>query len=209
VAKLTTAQKQNNFWQNLSDWYAASKKPGGDGVGGATAKAGYTAPAAAAPPPTPYDPYATPYFQGAWGIANADYANKVTHLQDNENTAALGIGANLTRDSNNRVTGANIDYSTIDTTNPFSKAALLQRNYMQQKEGTTNSYANQGQLYSGALLNQRSNQQFGFEQGQDSLQKQLQQILLGSNQARDDAAVARNAAGTAAFIGSLDRAPQP
>ena len=194
--KLTPAQKAANYTSNLAAWNnAATKAPG------------YKAPAAPAAPAAAYDPFSNPYFQGVWNTAEKNYANTVTHLTDNENQTALDYGATLTRDANNNVTGSKLDYSGVSS--PFSKAALLQRNYDQQREGTTNSMAARGQLYSGSLLNRRGNEQFGFEQGQDSLQKQLASILLGSNQARDNAATERNNQGTAGFLGSLDRVPTP
>lgn len=42
---------------------------------------------------------------------------------------------------------------TINTANPYSRAALFQLGYERQKLGTTNSLAAQGQLYSGAMSN--------------------------------------------------------
>jgi hypothetical protein len=42
---------------------------------------------------------------------------------------------------------------TINTANPYSRAAMLQLGYEHQQAGTTNSYAAQGQLYSGAIQN--------------------------------------------------------
>jgi hypothetical protein len=50
--------------------------------------------------------------------------------------------------------GYNADGS-INTANPYSRAAMLQLGYENQQRGTTNSLASQGQLYSGALVNQR------------------------------------------------------
>jgi hypothetical protein len=45
------------------------------------------------------------------------------------------------------------EYGIGDSSNPFSKAAMLQESYNRSKLGTTNSLAAQGQLYSGAMIN--------------------------------------------------------
>jgi hypothetical protein len=50
--------------------------------------------------------------------------------------------------------GYNPDGS-INTANPYSRAAMLQLGYENQQRGTTNSLANAGQLYAGSLINQR------------------------------------------------------
>lgn len=51
--------------------------------------------------------------------------------------------------------GYNPDGS-INTANPYSRAALYQLNYEHQQAGTTNSLAARGQLHSGAIQNQRN-----------------------------------------------------
>lgn len=43
-----------------------------------------------------------------------------------------------------------------DVSNPFSEAMLLQHDYQANQRGTTNSYASQGQLYSGAYQNAKN-----------------------------------------------------
>lgn len=49
-----------------------------------------------------------------------------------------------------------IDKATYDPKNPFTKMGILQQAYEGQKRGTTNSMASRGQLYSGAIGNQRN-----------------------------------------------------
>jgi hypothetical protein len=56
--------------------------------------------------------------------------------------------------------------------NPYSKAALLDRNFKQSTLGNTNSYAAQGQLYSGALQNAQNATTFGYLSGSNSLKNQ-------------------------------------
>ncbi len=187
-----------------TNWAKAYSKIQSRAPGSASAAAG---PAPAAAPP-PYDPYASPIYTGGVNQAKLQYGQTVGAIEKNLGQSALDYGATLTRDAQNNVTGANIDYSTIDVTNPFSKAALLQRNYTQQKERDTNSYANQGQLYSGALLNQRGGTQFGYEQNQDSLQKALQQIILNAQIQKDQAGVDQSGASYQAYVQALQGAPQ-
>jgi hypothetical protein len=97
------------------------------------------------------------------------------------------------------VTQGSFDWNNVEASNPFSKAGLLVRNYHQAQNRTTNSLASQGQLYSGAMTNQQGDNTFGFQQGQDSLYKALQDYLGGQARARRDAGVTRddsiNAAG--------------
>lgn len=62
----------------------------------------------------------------------------------------------------------------VDVSNPFSKAGLLKRTYQQSRRGTTNSYAANGQLYSGALGRAQDSNTFNYLQGQDALLKNFQ-----------------------------------
>lgn len=55
--------------------------------------------------------------------------------------------------------GYNTDGS-VNTSNPYSRAALLMLNYQHQQNATTNQMAAAGQLYSGAYANQQ-----GIDQG--------------------------------------------
>lgn len=61
----------------------------------------------------------------------------------------------------------NFDYGynpdgSINASNPYSRAALLQLGYENQQRGTTNSMAARGQLYSGAIENQRGIDSRGY-----------------------------------------------
>jgi hypothetical protein len=60
----------------------------------------------------------------------------------------------------------------VDPSNPYSRAALLERNFSQQQAGDTNSFASQGQLYSGALQNQKNQTTFGYLQGNNALRNE-------------------------------------
>lgn len=72
----------------------------------------------------------------------------------------------------------NLDNPTADlASNPYSRAALLQQSYNNQRRGTTNSYASAGQLYSGALQNAQEENLRGYGQGLDALKKERQGLL--------------------------------
>ena len=68
---------------------------------------------------------------------------------------------------------------TFDPNNPFSKAALLKKNYDQQQAGTQNSMAARGQLYAGSLRNQTASNEFGYQGNNDALVKALTAALVG------------------------------
>jgi hypothetical protein len=55
-------------------------------------------------------------------------------------------------------------------TNPYSEAALLQRSYENGQRGSKNSYAAQGHLYSGALVNARNSNTHAFDLGRNQLE---------------------------------------
>ncbi len=64
-------------------------------------------------------------------------------------------------------------------TNPFSRAALLKRNYTQAQTGDRNSLAAKGQHRSGAAVNAKNRNDFGLQQNQDSLLKDFQSQYSG------------------------------
>jgi hypothetical protein len=148
-----------------------------------------TQPAPAAPPPVvvqpqPFDPQLEAARQGAaW------------------NQQTSGAEATYQRGQTAANTGFNADGS-VNTSNPYSQATLLQDSYKRSVTGTNNSYAAQGQLYSGARVNAQAANDRGYSQGYDALRRsamdtyhgigfgQLQgygQNALGGNQAEYDA----------------------
>ena len=82
-------------------------------------------------------------------------------------------------------TNANIDYQQqqakqqygLDpgyndpSTNPYSKAALLENSYHNAQQGNTNNYASRGQLYSGALTNAQNTASGSYLQNRNTLQQ--------------------------------------
>lgn len=132
----------------------------------------------------------------ATNTANTGYGHSIADSYGNEATFASDLGANLTpRDPNadpSAVTQGSIDWGHVQASNPFSKAALLVRSFGEQQNRTTNGYAARGQLYSGAIQNQRGNDTFGYQQGQDTLNKGLLRYLTGQSTGRRDAGVTRD-----------------
>lgn len=82
--------------------------------------------------------------------------------------------------------------------NPYSRAALLQKSYDQNQRRTQNAMAASGQLYSGSTQNARNFNTGAYSQGRDSLQKdfdaRMGQTILGEQQARDGFTSAKEAA---------------
>lgn len=97
--------------------------------------------------------------------------------------------------------GYNADGS-LNTSNPYSQAMLLQDNYKRSQVGTNNSMAAAGQLYSGARLNAQGRNDRLYAEGSAGLRDQAQdryhnigygrlttygQNSIGTNQAGYDA----------------------
>lgn len=94
---------------------------------------------------------------------------------------------------------------TFDASNPFSKAALLLRNYNQQQAGTKNSMAARGQLFSGAFLRGKRENEFGYQRGDDAIKKALTGALVGIG---SGIASAKSGAETRKSQALLDYAPK-
>ena len=65
-------------------------------------------------------------------------------------------------------------YGFNNSSDPYSVAMRLQDAYQSQQRGTTNSLAAQGQLYSGALQNQRNADAKGYAQSYHDAYQQYQ-----------------------------------
>jgi hypothetical protein len=100
-------------------------------------------------------------------------------------------------------------FDTDIATNPYSRAALLQKNYDTAQKGTMNSMAAGGQLYSGAHNNARAGNRSNYDANYDSLRKgydaELARIRDGRQEADDAFRMATEAAGRSA----VDRAAKP
>lgn len=98
-----------------------------------------------------------PIYQSDVGLAGYGYNNTLA-------------GINYDRTDLSQTTGFNAE-GGLDTTNPFSIAANLQRRYQQQQAGTTNSMAAAGQLYSGALRRARGEDYYQYQRSYDSARR--------------------------------------
>lgn len=107
----------------------------------------------------------------------AAYDTRINNDLQSETRLGLDYGIDFQRNADGSLGSYNIS-PTVDVSNPFSQAALLKRSYDQSVRGTTNSYAAQGQLYSGALENAQSENAFKNLQQQDSLLKQFRDNFL-------------------------------
>lgn len=67
----------------------------------------------------------------------------------------------------------------VDTSNPYSRAALLQRSYDQSRAGNQTSYAARGQGYSGALVNAQAAAKTGFDTGSNQLRGAFNDVIRG------------------------------
>lgn len=64
-------------------------------------------------------------------------------------------------------------FGNTDPNNPFSRASMLHRSYAAANDVSSGSFANRGQLNSGAYQRAQGRNTFGYEQGKDSLLKGL------------------------------------
>jgi hypothetical protein len=75
---------------------------------------------------------------------------------------------------------ADLDSVTVDYSDPFSKMSLLQKAYEDTKRGSTNSYAAQGQLYSGSYINQQNSDNFNDTHARTDATRDFLDSLKGS-----------------------------
>lgn len=136
------------------------------------------APAARTPAQLPVDPVYDAQV-GAYGHQRDDTLAGLTQAQTGT-LADYGYGA--TFDANGNVTGL-----TFDPNNPYSRAALLRKNYQQSKTGTANTMASRGQLYGGAFGQAQNIEDNRYQQNENDLQKALTGSLSSIAQKRRQA----------------------
>ena len=90
--------------------------------------------------------------------------------------------------------------------NPYSRAALLQRSYNQGQRASTNTLASRGQLYAGAASNAFTANRGNFAQAQDALQRDYQARLGQIQTRRQDASNALSDANEAANRDAVNEA---
>jgi hypothetical protein len=113
------------------------------------------------PTPQPVDPALESARQGAqWNVSLAD------------------SNAGFQRGETAWGTGYNADGS-LNASNPYSQAMLLQDEYKRGQAGTNNSMAAQGQLYSGARLNAQARNDRLYAQGSAAQKDNARQTYHG------------------------------
>jgi hypothetical protein len=143
-----------------------------------------TAPAAPAGPLPAIAPVATP----AALPVDPSYEGQVAALARQRDDTLLGLAGQRTQGLQDYgYTQAPTGALTFDPSNPFSRAALLRKNYMEGKQGTQTGMAARGQLYSGALQTAQAANDTGFNQGENSLQRALLAFLTSNQGAQNRA----------------------
>lgn len=131
----------------------------------------YQPPAAPSPGANALPP--DPILQGMIGALAKTRDEKIGALESQKPQVLAGYGYKATGyDAGGAPTGL-----SFDADNPFSQAALLKRRYDQQQTGTQNSMAARGQLYSGALQNQKTSNELGYQGNSDAIVKALTAAL--------------------------------
>lgn len=152
----------------------------------------------------PDDPqlnYADPQYIGAVAQGNLPFETAYARLPGDVGALGTEFGytTSFTPGQVDPTTGLAGDPSVtvtgIDASNPYSRAALLQKSYDQTKQGNTTSYAARGQLYSGALGNAQNAAQTNFNTSSEGLRsafnETVRQWLTGLGGARQGAGAAR------------------
>jgi hypothetical protein len=125
----------------------------------------------AAKPVTQQNPLQNPYVSTAPPVDPQAEAYKVSAQRN----AALGdadAGYQTARIENQYGLGS-------DRSNPYSDAKLLEDSYLRDQRGTTNSYAAQGQLYSGAYKRMKGENERQYSIGYDRLARSYQDAKYG------------------------------
>lgn len=178
--------------------------PGGNTIGawGTTWKPTPGTPAAAAQATPDYSSAQHTVADGKQAAATSFLSPHATKLKGFNDSARDNIFADLTKSAGyaqadygytgSDTNGDGIPDSgfNVDPNNPFSRAALLQKRYTESKQGTTNSMAAQGQLYSGALQSAQDENSFQNQAGVDENQKAFNRYLDSLISGRRDASLA-------------------
>ena len=115
-----------------------------------------------------------------------------TQKQGNQSAYEAGM-AQIAADRQSAASNFGYDATTenvadnVDVTNPFSRAALLNRSYAQQQAASTGSYANRGLLTSGAYAAAVGDDARGFAQGSSQLKAEFAQRMMDFRKNETDA----------------------
>lgn len=148
----------------------------------------------------PLDPI---YDQQAGGLQKRR-DDTLSGLAGTRTRALLDYGYSAQYDANGNATGL-----TFDPNNPDSRAAQLKRRYNEAKAGTTNSMANRGQLYSGALLNAQDTNAGNYQRADNANQNALLAFLARNQGAKAGAGTDYELGMGQAAADRLGRVPPP
>lgn len=98
------------------------------------------------------------------------------------------------------------EYGFVDTSNPYNRAAMLERSFKQGQDYTQNSMASRGQLYSGANQSMQDENRFQYSRDYDSLRRQYDDSLHNISEAEKQAFFDFTQGNIDAGQGRLDRA---
>lgn len=166
------ARRRRNAYQR----YQASQQRERARAGSAEAAARAAVPGSGAPGAPPAGP-------AQIGPPPPDYAQIAYETEQRRGVQYADAQATYDRGRINRDYGFTSS-GAVDPNNPYSRAALMERSFKEGQRGDTNSYASQGQLYSGALQNQRNSRAFGYLSDRNSLRNEYSDALnqTGLNQ---------------------------
>lgn len=148
---------------------------------------------------------------------NKTYGDTLRGLASQEDTTALDFGIKINRAPDmtlpdgtvvkGKVTG--YDSNVFDpanlASNPFSRAALLQKSYQDAQRGTDVGFAARGHLYSGGRQAAQNTNDFGFESNKDAMFKAFQSLLSRYGEGRTTAENTLSGANIASDSGLLGR----
>lgn len=144
-------------------------------------------------------------YENVVGGINTNLNTTLAGLVNDENTLGADFGVAFDRAGD----GA-LQNFRLDPTNPFSRAALLQRAYQQRQKSTTGQLASQGQLYSGYHQAKQNEATFDNQQAGDRLLKDfggLARQIVERRQAAQNAAAGQIADAGWDRLGALSNQP--
>lgn len=134
--------------------------------------------------PTKFDPYLDPsYAAGASAVTSATQrAQSEYGYTDESGVFHPGYQTHRGAQQYGYDQNGNLITGGADL-NPYAQAAILKRNYENSQRGTTNSYAAQGQLYAGSLINAQNTNDFNYGASSDQLKRTAADFYRGNTNA--------------------------
>jgi hypothetical protein len=122
-------------------------------------------PQAAASPAAPAAPKFDAYLDPGYAASAGAYTTQGEHAQAQHDYQTHRGAQSYGYDAQGNLISGGSDW------NPYNEAQILQRNYDNTVRGTTNSYAAQGQLYSGAINNAQNTNTWNYGVASDKLKR--------------------------------------